>query len=252
MAKLYVPHKNGGYSGGGPDPRYVVSAEKGPFSFIPFGNAGIQDWAFYLNSGFEAPAAAEATLTTTNSGTIGCAAGGLAIVSGATSGNNTTFQYLRGILPATNKRFAFVCRMNWTVVAKGVGAFGLWATAADPVTGTDPTDGVYFSKDTAGTGAIKANFVGNSTVVTAVAVHTAVLATDYEYGLVYTPTSATNGSCSFYQRAVGAGWGNPVTTMTATTGNGLAAVLRLSANIDATDANALTATYAYYGCAMEL
>jgi len=247
----YREIKNGNYGGKGFPARRLTCSGTGPFGFIPFGNAGMANWAFHIMAGFTCPSSDEATLTKTNSGTIGIAAGGLALVSGATSGNNTTLQHLRAIAPAADKRFAFVCRMNWTVVAKGKGVFGLMNTAADPIA-TPATDGVFFSKDTAGTGAIKSNLVGNSTAVTPVAVHTAVLATDYEYGLLYTPIDANDGYCDFWYRAAGASDWTFSNRMTGGSGAAPQAALRATMNITATDANALTATYPWYGIAMEL
>lgn len=252
----YAPFRNGQYGGSRDQGRKIVgSMRDGPFGFIPFsGTHGIQDWIWWIDPCFVLPVAANATLTVTNSGTVTTAAAGLTLTTGAADGNNTTIQWIRSMVPAAGKRFAMFVRMKWPQVITTKGGFGLMNTCADPVVGTAPTDGVWFSKDTGTTGAIKANFRGASTTVTATTIHTAVLATEYEYGLVYTATSATDGYCSFWQRAADAeGWGSATQTMTATSTKGLANALRPTFNLDASDSGgAQTIVVTSWGCAFEL
>lgn len=247
----YETFKQGRYSGQGILPRKVVGSKNGPFGFIPQLSSGIEDWIYQIDACNILPVAADSTITVTNSGAIAIVAAGLQLTTGATSTNNTTIQQIRSIVPATGKRFAMAFRKRWTVVAKGTSVDGLTNTAAAPIA-TPPTDGLWFSKDTAGTGAIMANLMGASTLATPVAVHTAVLDTDYEYGLLYTPIDATNGIAQFWQRAADAeGWGTPI-TITAASGKGIANALRRTLNLNATDSNALTSKYAWIATAYEL
>lgn len=250
---LFTPFRNGQYSGSYVDPRKVVGPERGgPFGFLPATPHGIQDWIYFVDPCMILPVAADSTITVTNSGTITIVAGGLRLTTGAADTNNTTIQQIRSLAPAANKRFFFACRMQHTVVAKGKSAFGLMNTAAAPIA-TPPTDGAFFSKDTAGTGVIKGNLIGTSTAATAVTIHTAVLATDYEYGLVYTPTDANDGRVDFWYRAANAeGWGDPTASITAASGAGPAAALRRTLNLNATDGNALTADYQWIAHGWEL
>lgn len=235
MGQSYEPFKNARTAGLGISPRKIVG-HGGPFGFIPQMSSGIEDFIFWVDPCMVLPVAANATITVTNSGTITTAAAGLTLTTGATDGNNTTIQWIRSLTPATGKHYAFYARVTWPQVITTKGGFGLMNTCTDPVVGTAPTNGVWFSKDTGTTGAVKANLRGNSTTVTATAVHTGVAATTYEYGLLYYAVDATNGYCSFWQRAADAeSWGTPVRTMTATAGNGLAAALRPTFNIDASD-----------------
>lgn len=243
--------RNSRYDGDGTLARNIVG-NRGPFAWIPQLTSGCERFAFYVNQGFITPAAADATLTVTNSGTIGMAAGGLAIVSGATSGNNTTFQYLRSIVPATAKHISFACRIQLTNVALGQFFAGFWNAQADPK-GTAATDGMFISKDTAGTGVIKGNLNGASTAAATGTLATLVNTTDVEFGGHYYPSGATDGKADFWTRAAGAeGWGVPKASLTAASTKGPQTAQRFGMNITASSSAALTATIKWFAFAWEL
>lgn len=243
--------KNGNYNGDGVLPRNIVG-NRGPFAFMPMLNAGVERFAFYASACMQVPVAGDATLTVTNSGTITTVASGLQLVSGATSGNNTTAQWLRSNTPAAGKRMAFACRLQLTNIALGQAFFGFSNAGADPK-GTPPTDGFFFSKDTAGTGVIKANIAGNNTLAQSGTVATMVNTTDVEFGGCYTPADTTNGKADFWTRAAGAeGWGAPNKSLTAGAAVGPQAALRFLFNITASSSAALTETVKWFMFAWEL
>lgn len=247
MAKAYVPFRNSRGRGGGAG-RDIVANSAGPFSFIPELRSGLQNFAVYDNGGTRYEGAGTFTETKTNSGTIGMVAGGLQLVSGATSGNNTTMQLLRSITMAANKRTAFACRLQLTNIALGTAFFGLWNTQADPI-GTAPTDGAYFKKATAGTGAIKAYTATGSSATDAGTIATLVNTTDVEFGILVSPSSTTAGIVQFYTRVSGGTWGAATYTASLTFPTG---VLRAGFNINASSSAALTMTVPWWATAVEL
>jgi hypothetical protein len=246
MPDTYYPAKNGRYAGPG-DPLRKLVGDSGPFGFMPANCFGQQDWIFHFNGGCSY-VPTDHTETKTNSGTIGMAAGGIELVSGATSGNNTTFQMLRSISIATGKRIAFACRLNMTNIALGKAAFGLFKTGADPI-GTIPVDGAWFEKTTAGTGVITGRTATASTATTSATLTTLVNSVDQEFGILIAPTSNSAGTVSFWDRAADAeSWGTPVQQTT----NFPTGAMRASFNITATSAAALTMTIPWWAVAMEL
>lgn len=230
-----TPWKNGRYSGSGDDARDVrgYGSATGPLQYLhPFVSASVHRGIRTVD--YEA---AKFTETLTNSGTISHVAGGVALVSGATSGNNTTFQRLNSATIAANKIQVAVFRVNWTVVAKGKSAVGFFVTATDPI-GTIPTAGAWISKDTAGTGAIIANSCNASTATSSTTLRTAVLATSYDFGIVINGTT----NVQFWTKVTTVDdWGTPTTYTT----NLPTGAMRWSGNITATDSNALTMTVGF-------
>lgn len=237
--------KNAHYAGPGENlAMCTIGGQQGPFGYVP--SLPIGNWyAPFIIEAFRCPASSDSTQTTTNSGTIGMAAGGLALVSGASNTNNTTLQMLRAFTVTAGKRATMFWRQNMTNIAKGKAANGFFLTGADPI-GTIPVEGAWFEKTTAGTGAITARTTHTSTATTSAALQTAVNSTDIDFCILI--NGVTN--VQFWTKlATAESWGNPTTSST----NLPAAtqVLRPSFNITATDANALTTTFPLWGFSME-
>lgn len=236
MAARWWPFKSGRYVGPG-DPLHMaqIPVDRGGalpcgfFPALPIGNwsAPFEVETCHYNG-------ADYTETKTNSGTIGMAAGGLALVSGAANTNNTTAQMLRARTIAASKRLVCAFRVNFTNVAKGKAALGFYITATDPI-GTIPTDGAWIEKSTAGTGVLTFRTATASTATTSATLQTATNGADLDFCILVNGTT----NCQVWSKAATSqDWGAPTThTTNLPTGS-----MRFSMNITATDANALTMT----------
>lgn len=238
--------KNAHYAGPGENlAMCTIGGQQGPFGYVP--SLPIGNWyaPFWIDGGFHCPASTEATLTVTNSGTIGIAGGGLALVSGAANTNNTTMQLLRSFTVTAGKRATMFWRQNFTNIAKGKAANGFYLAGADPI-GTIPVEGAWFEKSTAGTGPITARTSHLSTPTTSATLQTAVNSVDLDFCILI--NGVTN--VQFWTKlATAESWGNPTTSSTNLPA--AAQVLRPAFNITATDGNALTTTFPLYGFSFE-
>lgn len=213
----------------------------GYFPALPIGNW----YAPWLISSLSYTGA-DWTETKTDSGTIGMGATGVGMVSGATSTDNTTRQLLYSGTVLAGRRIVAFARVNLTNVAIGKGVpLGLFPTGADPI-GTIPVDGAWFEKGTAGTGVIKARTTHGSTDTTSGTLQTATNGTWFDFLILVNGTT----NVQFWSKAASSqDWGNPTTNTTNLPA--AAQVLRLSQNITAASAAAVTMTTGLIGCSVE-
>ena len=205
------PFKSGKYPGGSDPPidKVCDGRRSSPWYYMPpFGSQVLDQWETYSSvsgvgvmSATDSGATSQPTdwyVTITNSGTITRLAGGVNLLTGGTSGNNTTMQSTRAITVAANKIQVAVWRATMDVVATGKYQMGFHLTGQDPI-GTQVVSGAYWGKLTAGTGAMTACTAAASTVTSNTG-FTAVLATAYDFGIVI------NGTTNVQH------WAKPITT----------------------------------------
>ena len=139
---------------------------------------------------------------TQSGGTVALADGdgGLATLTASTGG--TDYCYLQvpklQFYPEVGKQLWFEARLKLDAVSTGKAVVGLVAQDATPIANTD---GIYFAKDTAGTGAIDFVVKKTSTATTAAAIKTAVADTFVRLGFYYDGKS----TISYYVDGVKAG-----------------------------------------------
>lgn len=239
--------KGAKYQGpGDPLSEYVLGAHVGagsPFFRYPlFPN--VRDSVLWMRRDYRESGYVEAefTATKTNSGAITPNSDGLDLVTGATSGNNTTAQFIRATpAPAAGAVAGFYFRLHLDDITKGTMWAGFWSAQADPL-GTPPVDGFFFKKTTTGTGVITALTGAASTFTTSGTIGTLVNAVAQEFAGIMVWSSASAGTAYFYHRAIGGAWDAAVTSITNIPAN----ALRFGLNHNASSSNAITATFEDY------
>ena len=186
-------------------------------------------------------AAGDYTITQTG-GTAALAdgAGGWLALTASTGGTDSIYMQnaKKSFYPDTVSRLWYEVRLKMDAVSTGTFVCGLIVTDTTPASNTD---GIYFQKATAGTGAIDFVVNGSSTATTASAITTMTADTFIRLGFHYNPRGS---ELTYYVNGVQAG-------STVTTNYPTSAGLTLTKGVAATSAVARTLTFDYEFAAQE-
>ena len=191
---------------------YGQHAKGGPLQFhraIP-GAANLFDnpnsaglggfWQRDHNSGY---VAGEYTETKSASGTLALASAGLLFTTDANNNDRILTQFLKSWTPTArgNRAWLYARVQGNTVATTQAIRMGFATTTTDPI-GSAPTNEACIYKAT-GAGTV----IGTATTIGSVGtLLTMANATEYDLGLIITPTSTTSAQVQYFAKAVTAAW----------------------------------------------
>ena len=200
------------YPGKGDNPASFVIGDHAPplspFRYMPFDPhlAMLLDAKWFYTDWREPFVAAEWTQTLTAGGTIARTTDKALLFTTDVNDNDiNVLQHLRAFTPAANSFAAAYFRLQFSNATETDILAGFWATDASPVA-SEPTNAAYHLKSDDGVLSLgRTNDAGATGSNTATLITTTVAATDYDFGVVIKPTSASAGTVWFQYKAASSG-----------------------------------------------
>ena len=232
MSRNKYPGKIGHYTGPGePLTDVIIGMHDRGLQFAPWNFAHVSTYDIH-NTGMTYTAA-EWTQTLENSGTIAMGTSGILFTTGAASGNNSSHQLIRDVVPNTGRRFGVFMRCSFGDLPNTGIYIGFCGTDTDYFS-TEPTQQVGFFKDKGGTsdfvGRCKDGVTGSNT---STLLASGVVNTMYDFSILY---DGPNAAVFFGVKPISRGW--LATDFTKKTTNLPSATVRLSAYIENDTENA--------------